>query len=218
LFKLLAEVRTVMRLRLYALASSIAAVILVVMFGVSAERIDASESCRSIRDPRWPGLEECIVTARTTSIVAAQRQKLSLWCWAAALSMIYGAQGHPISQEGIVKQNFGDLRNAPGGDFLTFEDRLNREYEDDRGDTFESTSEQIDTPEDARAALQTGIPILYTTSTHAMVQTSITYQKAPYGPVVFKRGILWDPANGRNRIMNAADVVSYTQAWLVRAR
>jgi hypothetical protein len=188
-------------------------------FAGMGQPVAARETCRRIFDPRWPGLQECVVRAGVENIVAnpPERQKLSLWCWAAALSMIYGAQGHPISQESIVRQNFGELRNAPGGDFLTFVERLNRPYTDDRGERFLSTSTEIETPEDARNAMNDGLPILYTTSTHAMVQTSLTYQVAPGYPVVFKGGILWDPASGRNRNVNASDVVSYVQAWLVEA-
>src|SRR5262245_1526701 len=102
----------------------------VIIIGSYAPAVDAETSCRQIFDPRFPGLRECTVRVSPNRVVAAppQSQKLSLWCWAASLSMIFTESGHPISQESIVEQNFGSLVNAPGGDFLTFEGRLNRDY------------------------------------------------------------------------------------------
>src|SRR5689334_19805056 len=102
----------------------------------------AGTSCHGIPDPRYPGLKRCIASVDIDTVEAAppEPQKMSLWCWAASLSMIYTAAGHPISQESIVIQNFGKIENTTGGDFLTFQDRLSRVYTDDNGDKFRSVA------------------------------------------------------------------------------
>jgi hypothetical protein len=65
-------------------------------------------------------------------------QKMSLWCWAASLSMAFKLQGHPSSKESIVVQNFGTLVNAPSGPFPVTVARMNRVYIDDMGKKIES--------------------------------------------------------------------------------
>jgi hypothetical protein len=131
--------------------------------------------------------------------------------------MIYSAEGHPISQESIVRQNFGELVNAPGGDFLTFEGRLNRTYMDDRGRSFESVAVRIQTPAEAAESLDDNTPLLYTTAHHATVQTALVYQVAPGGPVVVKGGTFWDPAPGvGRRTMSGNDVGTFVAAWAIR--
>ena len=129
--------------------------------------------------------------------------------------MIYTSEGHPISQEQIVFQNFGALVNQPGGDFLEFEERLNRDYTDQNHRVFTSAATLISTPEDAADALDGNVPILYTTTHHATVQTALVFQKAPGGPVVVRGGTLWDPGTGAVRQLSAGDVATYTAAWSI---
>ena len=185
---------------------------------INAGTVSAETTCREIRDWRWPGLEECVAKVDVSTIVARppQSQQRSLWCWAASLSMIFTSQGHPISQSSIVLQNFGAFVNAPGGDFLTFESRLNRQYRDDNGNSFNSTATRIRTMEEAADALDSDIPLLYTTTHHATVQTELKYQQVPGGPKVIKGGKLWDPWPGKGwRTLNAGDVMSFIAAWSI---
>jgi hypothetical protein len=194
----------------------VVAICLLLLLGVRS--VNAETTCRDIEDPRWPGLQECVVKADVSTIVASppKPQQRSLWCWAASLSMIFTAQGHRISQNSIVLQNFGALVNAPGGDFLTFQSRLNRQYRDDDGEVFTASATRIRTMEEAANALDNDIPLLYTTSTHATVQTELTYQQAPGGPMVIKGGKLWDPWPGKGwRRLDAGDVRNFIAAWSI---
>ena len=183
-----------------------------------AFQANAETTCRDIYDRRWPGLEECTakIDLDTLEASAPKSQQRSLWCWAASLSMIFSEQGHPISQDSIVLQNFGSFPNAPGGDFITFQTRLTRDYKDDNGDVFSATVTRIWTVQDAADALDEDIPILYTTSNHATVQTELKYQQAPGGPMVFKGGKIWDPWPGKSwRSLNFDDVQRYAAAWSI---
>ena len=106
------------------------------------------------------------------------------------------AEGHPISQEQIISQNFDSLDYIPSGDFLNFVDRLNREYTDANGKKFTSSSMQIFSTEDAARSLSEGFPILFASNHHAVVQTSMTYKHSFDGFYLMKTGIFWDPAPG----------------------
>jgi len=180
----------------------------------------ARKSCTSVYNPMYPGLKQCTVSVDPDTQVAKtpepQPQKMPFWCWAASLSMIYTDAGHPISQESIVLQNYGSLVNVPGGDFIHFEQKLNRVYTDDNGNQFRSVATLVETPEDAADALDHDLPILYTTSHHATVQTKLIYQVAPGGPVVVKGGELWDPEPGvGRRHLSGPDVTDYSAAWSI---
>ncbi len=95
-------------------------------------------------------------------------------------------------------QNYHTLVDAPGGDYIHFEQRLNRTYVDDEGNTFRSVAKLMSTPADASDALDNDLPILFTTKHHATVQTKLVYQVAPGGPVVFKGGELWGSCSPMN--------------------
>ena len=129
--------------------------------------------------------------------------------------MIFTAAGHPITQDEIVIQNYGAPINAPGGDFVHFQSKLNRSYTDSNGNKFRSRATPINTPQDAKDALDDNLPILYTTQDHATVQLSLAYEVAPGGPVAFKGGVIWDPAIGKTRNLTAQDVATYRAAWSI---
>jgi hypothetical protein len=178
----------------------------------------AATSCKQLPDPKFPGLQQCVASVDIEKIEATppEPQKMSLWCWAASLSAIFTAAGHPISQDNIVIQNFGKIENTSGGDFLQFEERLNRTYVDDEGNKFKSVATRVWTPNDAADALDNDFPILYTTTHHATVQLSLTYQVAPGGPTVVTGGELWDPEPGAgNRPLSRNDVQAFTAAWSI---
>ena len=118
---------------------------------------------------------------------------MSVWCWAASLSLIFTHEGHPISQEQIIIQNFDNPDNAPGGDFLNFEDRLNRDYIDANGKKFTSSAIQVFSTEDAARSLSAGFPILFKGIHHAVVQTSLTYKHTFESLYVRINGSFWNP-------------------------
>ncbi len=151
-------------------------------------------------------------TARinSTMIVATppESQKMSVWCWAASLSLIFTYEGHPISQEQIIIQNFDSLANAPSGDFLNFEDRLNGEYIDANGKKFTSNAIQVYSVADATHSLIQGFPILFKGIHHAFVQISVTYRQSYQNASIGTVGKFWDPEPGVGYFGNS-DIHSY---------
>jgi hypothetical protein len=151
-------------------------------------------------------------TARVNSTVVVasppELQKTSVWCWAASMSLIFTYEGHPISQEQIIIQNFDSLANAPAGDFLNFEDRLNGEYIDANGKKFTSTAMQVFSTADATHSLVEGFPILFKGIHHAFVQTSLTYRHSYRNGRLGSVGTFWDPEPGVGYFRNS-DIYSY---------
>jgi hypothetical protein len=146
----------------------------------------------------------------STMVVASppELQKTSVWCWAACLSLIFTYEGHPISQEQIIIQNFDSLENAPAGDFLNFEDRLNGEYIDANGKKFTSGATQIFLSGEATRSLIDGFPILFKGIHHAFVQISVTYRHTFENGYVGMVGTFWDPEPGVGYFRNS-DIYSY---------
>lgn len=179
----------------------------------------ASPICGPVFHPQSPGLQQCVVDVSAAHITAdvPDPKQTPLWCWAASLAMIYTEENHPITQEEIVQQNFGDDPPAiTGGDMPMFVERLNRSYVDNNGNAFTSSATRILTPADAESALENDHPILYTTTKHATVQLEMRYQQTPGGPMAFKGGMIWDPEPGAGwHSLSVADVTPYRAAWSI---
>ncbi len=171
---------------------------IIIFLAIGSICANAQSSCHLTYSGNNSGWEECVTRINSTMVIASppETQKMSVWCWAASLSLIYTAEGHPISQEQIISQNFDSPGNIPSGDFLNFVDRLNRDYLDANGKKFTSSSMQIFSTEDAARSLSEGFPILFASSHHAIVQTSMTYLHSFSGFYVMKTGVFWDPAPG----------------------
>ncbi len=171
---------------------------IIIVFAIGCNCSNAQSSCHLTYSGNSATWEECVARINSTMVIASppEIQKMSVWCWAASLSLIFTAEGHPISQEQIISQNFDSLGNTPSGDFLNFVDRLNREYTDANGKKFISSSMQIFSTEDAARSLSEGFPILYASTHHAIVQTSMTYSHNFNGFYMMKTGVFWDPAPG----------------------
>jgi hypothetical protein len=132
------------------------------------------------------------------------------------MSMIYSSLGHAISQQRIVNQVYGTSGNYSSGALPFFNHSLNRSYLDDSGNKFSVRATVVRTPEDAVRALSSGKPIIFTSNHHVTVQTSLTYQVAPGGPVVAKGGKVWDPEPNMGwRLLTASDMSNYEAAWAV---
>src|SRR5271166_5880543 len=52
------------------------------------------------------------------------------WCWAASISMVFQFYRHPVSQERIVKETFGQIEDWPAQP-ATILAALNRNWKDD---------------------------------------------------------------------------------------
>jgi hypothetical protein len=173
----------------------------ILIIAISNHTVKAQSSCHSfyVNDQQQPAVEECTARINATVVVAvpADSAKIILWCWAASLSMIFTAEGHPISQEQIISQNLDNTEDKPTGDFLGFADRINRNYIDANGKKFTSSSMQIFSTEDIARSLSEGFPVLFFNfNHHSVVQTSITYYHSFNGGFRMKNGIFWDPFPG----------------------
>jgi hypothetical protein len=177
-------------------------ILLVFCIGFSYYCANAQSSCHSIysNNQQLPAMEECTARVNSTTVFASppDAQKMTLWCWAASLSLIYTAEGHPISQEQIISQNINDTENPLTGNFLQSEDRINRVYTDANGKKFTSMSMQVFSTEDVARSLSEGFPVLMYNSInhHAFVQTSMTYWHFFTGGFKMTSGIFWDPQPG----------------------
>ncbi len=124
--------------------------------------------------------------------VAATRnhQHQTEWCWAASIAMVFQYHRHPVSQERIVAETYGNIGNWPGSPALIIR-ALNRRWKDDSGSSFRSSS-NLGATDSASAArdLAADEPLIIGVnngmSAHAMVLTALTYSApammGPYGP------------------------------------
>ncbi|MGZ5847554.1 MAG: papain-like cysteine protease family protein, partial [Ramlibacter sp.] len=59
------------------------------------------------------GMERCVSGLPAAALASMrQRQKASNWCWAASISMVLGSHGLRISQEEVVRAEFGEDANV----------------------------------------------------------------------------------------------------------
>lgn len=128
-----------------------------------------------------PVCDSYIPLQKLQKIYAAQQQ--SEWCWAASISMIFAFSGHPVRQARIVKEAYGSVMNMPGNYPALF-GSLDRNWTDENGDDFSVTLNHLFAPDvgvgnlsnaDLAQALEDENPVLYCTSQHAMVLTSMKY-------------------------------------------
>jgi len=139
-------------------------------------------------------------------LVTAQ-QKMSQWCWAAAISMLFDYHGNPVAQERIVESTWGRRADLPAlnGEMMTAS--LGRTWRDDRGRTFRARVRVYDAAAgeygvDAATVideLRAERPLLVGTVGHAMVLTALTYVRGPWGDIEVTSVIVRDPWPGRGR-------------------
>jgi hypothetical protein len=77
------------------------------LFALTCDQTNGQSSCRPIyiNNMQLPSMEECTARINTTLVIAnpPDSMKMSLWSWAASLSLIFTAEGHPISQDQIMR-------------------------------------------------------------------------------------------------------------------
>jgi hypothetical protein len=135
------------------------------------------------------------------------QQRMSQWCWAASISMIFGYHGYDVSQERIVESIFGRLADLPAMTGEQMTEALARPWRDERGRTFRATVRVYDD-----AAGEYGVddrmiidelraerPLLVGTVGHAMVLTALRYVKTPSGELQVIGATVRDPWPGRGR-------------------
>ena len=135
---------------------------------------------------------------------AYQNQRMSQWCWAASISMLYNYYKHPISQPRIVAEAYGTIQNIPAVSGFVIARQLNRDWADDRGKTFSARLTAAYVYDAGIAAidnnwiineLDNDRPIIIGTRSHAVVGTAIRYYVTPYGPYIVGIGV-FDPWPG----------------------
>lgn len=173
-----------------------------IMFAANVLSADAKTRCAPIN----PMVQQCtseVDFGRFSSSYA--NQKMSQWCWAASVSMIFDYFGHPLAQEKIVQAQYGRIVNLPAGNGFTMARQLNRDWIDDNGEAFSARlTAAFDPAANVFAMNNLWIvneldgerPFIIGTQGHAVVVTSITYNPTPQGPYVIRVGV-FDPWPGR---------------------
>lgn len=131
-------------------------------------------------------------------------QYQSQWCWAASISMVFRHYGYRVSQERIVRETYGVVGNIPAVTGFAISKNLDREWQDDEGQSF---SVEIEGLYDADAgimsltngdivdALRDERPLIIGNRSHAMVMTAVAYVPYPGNPQIFNFGVA-DPFPG----------------------
>jgi papain like cysteine protease AvrRpt2 len=173
--------------------------VLVVATSISAE---AGTRCFPVN----PMVQRCTSEVDFTRFSSSYAtQKMSQWCWAAAVSMLFDYYGHPLAQEKIVMAQYGRITNLPAGNGFTLASQLNRKWVDDNGEDFSaSLTAAFDPAANIYAMnnfwiineLDAERPFIVGTQGHAVVATSITYDRSPQGLMVIGVGV-FDPWPGR---------------------
>ena len=116
----------------------------VLMALVAAPALHASEVCSA---PDHNGVSSCkagLSAAQVQTILVAQEKPQ--WCWAASIAMVFAHYGHDVSQEGIVRQHFGDSvdRAVSGGEITSL---LESAWRDGKGRPFATDAEVAQSPD-----------------------------------------------------------------------
>lgn len=158
----------------------------------------ADQTCTPTGDN---GGQQCIAGIRSdtvqATVAAAGGQRMSQWCWAASISMVFRYYGFEVSQERIVAETFGQVVNMPGTteQILT---TLSREWTDDHGRHFQVSAGLL-SAEGAAAELAADRPLMVGTLGHAMVLTALGYVKDPWYGDRVTSAVVRDPWPGRGR-------------------
>ncbi|WP_146015740.1 MULTISPECIES: papain-like cysteine protease family protein [unclassified Pseudomonas] len=133
-------------------------------------------------------------------------QKMSQWCWAASIQMIFSYYGYYVSQAEIVLQAYGSIQNIPALSGRVISQALARRWTDENGRQFRV---RLRAAYDADAgvhainnqlilqSLARELPLVFCNLSHAMVLTAASFQNTPMGPQIFNLGFMdpW-PGNG----------------------
>ncbi len=183
----------------------------------------AGLSCGQTFVPSLGPREVC--TAGINSSVAmifAAYQTQTEWCWAASMSMIFRYYNHPIAQERIVKETWGQLVNMPGSVDQILSD-LNRKWTDDNAQDFTSVGDPYSAnPVTAAQDLAGDDPLLICSLGHAMVLTALTYIQDPLAPggASVTQAVVRDPwpANGGKRALSPQEWANVSLLARVRVK
>lgn len=130
-------------------------------------------------------------------------QRTPVWCWAASLSALFGALGHPVDQTRIVARYFPPPGITTGPPWV-MRDALNTTWMDDNNIQFTVTSQITDLysgPLGLRqvdnaalvTALSNEVPVFYGDATHAMLIVQADFVPNPGGEPQIVAGAAIDP-------------------------
>lgn len=103
------------------------------------------------------------------------------WCWAASIAMVFRHYGLTVPQEEIVSSVFGAPVNRPGTPMEILH-ALNREWTDPSGVRWRTEGQGVQFgPAEAAQQLALGRPLIIGTMGHAMVLTSVIYDRTMDG-------------------------------------
>lgn len=188
---------------------------LVAPFGVQAAEVCATPDSKGISSCR-AGLS----AAQVQNILVAQEKPQ--WCWAASIAMVFAHYGYDVSQEGIVRQHFGDSidRAVSAGEITSL---LESAWRDGKGRTFATNAVVAQSP-DKRPGPAHDImvselgrmhPMVIGVAGHAMVLVRIEYDRLPGdGAIRLTGGTVIDPSPGRGlrRLLAHEALPSYVAA------
>jgi hypothetical protein len=153
-----------------------------------------------------PGVQGCRAQIALPSVLlAATLQGCPEWCWAASVSTVFKFFGHPLDQQTIVMQKYGQVVCMPALTSSQIAQDLSDTWTDQNGTQFTSS---LTAAYDAQAgvlAINNAIiinellhqrPLLYCNTHHAMVITAADYRPNPAGPSIDGIGVVdpWPPS------------------------
>lgn len=131
-------------------------------------------------------------------------QQATHWCWAASVANAFRASGHRVSQSRIVREVYGDVVNMRSGPAANVSALLDRAWTDDSGAPFRARLLGVFDAEGGRsslhsreivAALRAGRPLVFGTTSHAMLLIGVSYQES-HGAVRVVEATVFDPWPG----------------------
>lgn len=124
----------------------------------------------------WPNIERCRTGIDSNvALRIATVQENTQWCWAACIQMLFRYYGFKMSQDRIVASTWGGVVNMPATDQQIMHD-LNSQWVDDSGVPFQATSQAV-SGGNAAHELKNNQPLIICTLGHAMVLTSLVYDR-----------------------------------------
>jgi hypothetical protein len=141
------------------------------------------------------GVQRCIagINSSILNVVASDRQRANQWCWAASIEAVLNYYGYNITQEDIVFQTWGQIRNMPGTprDILS---ALNKIYIDRDGRRFRVSADVLSANHITAAQdLSNNNPLIIGTLGHAMVLTAVEFDRNRNGNGQIVNAIVRDP-------------------------
>jgi len=151
-----------------------------------------------------PGPSTVWTAAAEAPSTPFDHQQATHWCWAASVANAFRASGHRVSQARIVREVYGDVVNMRSGPAANVSALLDRAWTDDAGAPFRARLLGVFDAQGGRssldsrelvAALRAGRPLVFGTTSHAMLLIGVTYQESD-GAVRVVEATVFDPWPG----------------------